>query len=369
MKFKAAVLHEVGKPVVVEEVEVANLGPRDVLVRIGATGLCHTDLEVKQGSLPRPLPIVLGHEGAGVVEWIGKDVTRVAAGDHVVCSWNPSCGHCFYCDDGLPILCEPVNRHHPRGHLHDGKSRLMLRGEPINHLMMVSSHAEYCVLPEAGAVKVPKEIPFDRACLIGCAVMTGFGAAVNVAPVSFGSTAAVIGCGGVGLSAIQGAASRQAAQVIAIDLDDRKLESARLFGATHTINPKRDDALAQVRALTAGRGADFTFEAAGNERAMRLAMEITRPGGDAVLLGKVPVNDDVKFRWGSLMGEKRITRSSYGGARPQRDFPALARAYLDGRLKLDELITQRIPLERINEGYAALERGEVLRSVVVFEAT
>jgi S-(hydroxymethyl)glutathione dehydrogenase/alcohol dehydrogenase len=233
--------------------------------------------------------------------------------------------------------------------------------------MMVSSHAEYCVLPEAGAVKVPKEIPFDRACLIGCAVMTGFGAATNIAPVTQGSTAVVIGCGGVGLSAMQGAASRGAAQVIAIDLDDRKLGAARVFGANMTLNPGRDDAIAMVRAVTKGRGADFCFEAAGNEKAMRLAMEVTRPGGDVVLLGKVPVNDDVKFRWGSLMGEKRITRSSYGGARPHRDFPALAQAYLDGKLKLDELITQRIPLDRINDGYGALERGEVLRSVVVFD--
>ncbi len=368
MKFRAAVLHEVGKPVVVEEVEIGALGPGDVLVRIGATGLCHTDLEVKQGSLVRPLPIVLGHEGAGTVEAVGKDVTSVAVGDHVVCSWNPSCGHCFYCEADQPILCEPINHHHPLGHLPDGRSRLTLRGKPVNHLMMVSSHAEYCVLPEAGAIKVAKEIPFDRACLIGCAVMTGFGAATNIAPVRFGSTAVVIGCGGVGLSAIQGAASRQAAQVVAIDMDDRKLASAKLFGATHVVNPLRVDAATALRDMTHGRGADFTFEAAGNEKAMRLAMEVTRQGGDVVLLGKVPVNDDVKFRWGSLMGEKRITRSSYGGARPHRDFPALARAYLEGHLKLDELITQRIPLERINEGYGALERGEVLRSVVVFDS-
>ena len=367
MKFRAAVLHEVGKPVVIEEVEIGGLGAGDVLVRIGATGLCHTDLEVKQGSLARPLPIVLGHEGAGVVEAVGRDVEAVAVGDHVVCSWNPSCGHCFYCEAELPILCEPINRHHPNGHLPDGKSRLTLDGAPVNHLMMVSSHAEYCVLPEAGAVKVSKEIPFDRACLIGCAVMTGFGAATNIAPVTFGSTAVVIGCGGVGLSAIQGAASRQAAQVVAVDLDDRKLVAAQTFGATHVLNPLRVDAVAAVRDMTEGRGADFTFEAGGNEKAMRLAMEVTRPGGDVVMLGKVGVNDDVKFRWGSLMGEKRITRSSYGGARPHRDFPALAQAYLDGRLRLDELITQRIPLERINEGYGALERGEVLRCVVVFD--
>ncbi len=367
MKFRAAVLHEVGRPVAIEEVELAKLGETDVLIRVGATGLCHTDLEVTQGSLARPLPTILGHEAAGVVEKVGASVASVRAGDHVVCSWNPSCGHCFYCDDGKPILCEPVNRNAPNGKLLDGASRLTLRGAPINHFMMVSSHAQYCVVPEAGAVKVPDAIPFDRACLIGCAVMTGFGAATNIAPVTFGSAVVVVGCGGVGLSAIQAAAMREAARVIAIDLDDRKLESARLFGATDVVNPKRGDAVAAVRAITGGRGADFSFEAAGNEKAMRLVMEATRPGGHVVLLGKVPVDDDVSFRWGSLMGEKRITRSSYGGARPHRDFPALAQAYLDGRLKLDEMITQRIPLERINDGYAALARGDVLRSVVVFD--
>jgi S-(hydroxymethyl)glutathione dehydrogenase / alcohol dehydrogenase len=367
MKFRAAVLHEIGKPVAIEQVEVAALGDGDVLVRVGATGLCHTDLEVTQGALQRPLPTILGHEAAGVVEQVGAKVTGVRPGDHVVCSWNPSCGHCFYCDDGHPILCEPVNLNAPRGKLLDGASRLTLDGAPLNHFMMVSSHAEYCVVPEAGAVKVPKEIPFDRACLIGCAVMTGFGAATHIAPVAFGSTAVVIGCGGVGLSAIQGAALRQAARIIAVDLDDHKLASARAFGATDTLNPKRDDVAAVVREKSQGRGADFTFEAAGNEKAMRLAMEVTRPGGEAVLLGKVPVDDDVRFRWGSLMGEKRITRSSYGGARPHRDFPALAQAYLDGRLKLDEMITQRIPLDRINEGYAALAAGQGIRTVVVFD--
>jgi S-(hydroxymethyl)glutathione dehydrogenase/alcohol dehydrogenase len=366
MKFRAAVLHEVGAPVAIEEVEVARIEAGDVLVRLGATGLCHTDLEVIQGSLPRPLPIVLGHEGAGVVEAVGDSVTGVRPGDHVVLSWNPACGHCFYCDDGKPILCEPFNRHHPKGRLSDGKPRLSLRGQPLHHFLMVSSHAEYCVVPEAGAVKVPREIPFDRACLLGCAVMTGFGAATSIAPVGFGSTVVVVGCGGVGLSVLQAAVLRGASRIVAVDLDDRKLDSARVFGATETLNPRRDDAVARIREMTAGRGADHSFEAAGNPAAMRLVMEATRPGGDVVLLGKVPVDDDVAFRWGSISGEKRITRSSYGGARPHRDFPALARAYLDGRLKLDEMISMRIPLERINDGYAALAKGEVLRAVVVF---
>ena len=366
MKFRAAVLHEIGRPLTIEDVELAQLGEGNVLVRVRATGLCHTDLEVTQGSLARPLPTVLGHEAAGVVEDVGARVTRVRAGDHVVCSWNPSCGQCFYCEDGKPILCEAVGRHYPNGRLLDGTAPLRLNGAPLNHFMMISSHAEYCVVPEAGAVKVPRAIAFDRACLIGCAVMTGFGAATNIAPVAFGSSVLVVGCGGVGLNVVQAAALREAARVIAVDLDERKLESARAFGATDLVNPRREDALDLVREMTGGRGADFAFEAAGNANAMRLAVEATRPGGDVVLLGKVPVNEEVAFRWGSLMGEKRITRSSYGGARPHRDFPALAQSYLDGRLKLDELISQRIALEDVNDAYAALAAGAALRSVIVF---
>ena len=368
MRFRAAVLHRVGEPVHIEDVDLAPLRDSDVLVRMRATSLCHTDLEVTQGSLSRPLPTILGHEGAGIVEKVGASVESIRPGDHVVCSWNPSCGDCFYCRDDKPILCEVVNRNIANGSLMDGASRLSTDGARLNHFMMISSHAEYCVVPEAGAVKVPDAMPFDRACLIGCAVMTGVGAANNIAPVAAGSTVVVVGCGGVGLNVVQGAALRGAGRVIAVDADERKLESARVFGATDVMNPRRDDVTSNVRQMTSGRGADSGFEAAGNNQAMRLVVEATRPGGHVVLLGKVPVNQDVSFRWGSLMGEKRIIRSSYGGARPQRDFPMLAQSYLDGRLKLDELISKRIALDDVNEGYAALAEGAALRTVIVFDA-
>ena len=279
VKFRAAVLSKINTPMTIETLDMAPLAPGDVLVRIRASGLCHTDLEVIQGSLAYPLPIVLGHEGAGVVEAVGGAVTLVKPGDHVICSWNPHCGHCFYCERDLPILCEPFTRNQPQGFLLDGASRMSRQGAAVYHFSVTSTHAQYTVVPESGAIPVPPEIPFDRACIIGCGVMTGVGAAVRKAKVAAGSSVAVIGCGAVGLNVIQ----------------------------------------------------------------------------------------EVSFRWGSLMGERRIVRSSYGDARPRRDFPWLVREYLQGRLKLDALITRRIRLEEINDGFASLARGEGIRTVILFE--
>jgi S-(hydroxymethyl)glutathione dehydrogenase/alcohol dehydrogenase len=366
MRFKAAVLNEVGKPLEIEEIELGELAPTDVLVRVHASGLCHTDLEVIDGSLAYPLPIVLGHEGAGVVEAVGADVTQVKPGEHVVCSWNPHCGHCFYCERDLPILCEPFTRWQPRGMLLDGRSRLSRRGRQMHHFSVVSSHAQYCVVPESGAIAVPKEIPFDRACLIGCGVMTGVGAATRKARVEPGASVLVIGCGAVGLNVVQGAKLAGAGLVVAADVSDAKLDRAKIFGADLHVAAGAPDVLERLRGVTQGRGPDYVFEAAGHPRAFRLAMEAVRPGGQVVFLGKVNVNEDVAFRWGALMGEKQIVRSSYGGGRPRRDFPWLAQQYLEGKLKLDELVTRRIPLEEINSGFDAIRRGETVREVVVF---
>jgi S-(hydroxymethyl)glutathione dehydrogenase/alcohol dehydrogenase len=366
MEFRAAVLSQVGSLLTVERVALAPLGPGDVLIRNRASGLCHTDLEVIDGSLAYPLPIVLGHEGAGIVEAVGSSVTQVRPGDHVVASWNPHCGHCFYCERDLPILCEPFTREQPRGNLPDGASRLSLDGRRLNHFSVVSSHAEFSLVPEAGAIKVPDAIPFDRACLIGCGVMTGFGAVSRLARVEAGAHVAVVGCGAVGLNAIQAACFERAATVIAIDRDAEKLALAARLGATHTLQAD-GAALDAVRGLTAGRGADHVFECAGSEAALQLALEITRPGGQLVILGKTAVNRHVSLRFGSLMGEKRIVRSSYGGARPRRDFPWLAQLYLDGHLDLDALISSRLPLAGINDGFAAMRRGEGVRHVVMFD--
>jgi S-(hydroxymethyl)glutathione dehydrogenase/alcohol dehydrogenase len=367
MKFRAAVLDRIGGPLAIQTLEMGALQPHDVLVRVRATGLCHTDLEVIQGSLRYPTPIVLGHEGAGVVEDVGRSVTRVTRGDRVVLSWNPHCGHCFYCERGLPILCEPFKQTEPKGHLLDGASRMTRNGEKVHHFFTTSSFAEYTVVTESSAIPVPAEVPFDRACIIGCGVMTGIGAVVRKARIAAGSLVAVVGCGAVGLNAIQGARLLNAGRIIAVDMSRERLAIAQRLGATDAIIASQDDVAAQIRALTGGRGADYVFEAAGNKGAFRLSVEAVRPGGEVVWLGKIDVDEEVPFRWGTLMGEKRIVRSSYGDARPARDFPWIAREYLAGRVKLDELITRRIRLDDINDGFAAMARGEGIRSVIEFD--
>lgn len=368
LQYRAAVLHAARTPMSIETVEVAELKPTDVLVRIRAAGLCHTDLEVIEGSLRYPMPIVLGHEAAGVVERTGSAARGVTAGDHVVLSWNPHCGQCFYCDRDTPILCEQYLGEGPKGVSFDGESRYRLAdGRPLQQLMFLGSFGEYCVVPDQQAIAVPREIPFDRACLIGCGVMTGMGAALNLGAIAHGDSVMVIGCGAVGLAAVQGARLAGAATIIAVDIDGAKLELAARMGATLGVDASKDDAVAFGKRESAGRGVDVVIEAAGSASAFRTTTEAVRPGGQVIWLGKIDVSQDVGFRWGSLMQEKRIRRVSYGNARPRRDFPLLARAYLGGSLMLDELISRRITLEGINEGFAALKRGETIRSVIMFE--
>jgi S-(hydroxymethyl)glutathione dehydrogenase/alcohol dehydrogenase len=341
LEYRAAVLHAVRAPMQIETVAAGPLRGNDVLVRIRAAGLCHTDLEVIAGSLRYPMPIVLGHEAAGIVDEIGPEARGVAVGDHVILSWNPHCGHCFYCDRDLPILCEAYLAHGPKAVAFDGTHRTRLAdGRDLGQLMFLGAFAEYCIVADHQAIAVAKELPFDRACLIGCGVMTGVGAALNIAEIGYGDTAMVIGCGAVGLAAVQGARLAGAGTIVAVDIDDK--------------------------AKTGGRGVDVVLEAAGSPASFRTSVEAVRPGGQVIWLGKTDVDSEVGFRWGSLMAEKRIRRSSYGGARPARDFPLLARAYLDGKLLLDELITRHIRLDEINDGFAALERGEAIRSVVMF---
>jgi S-(hydroxymethyl)glutathione dehydrogenase/alcohol dehydrogenase len=311
---------------------------------------------------------VLGHEGAGVVEAVGRNVSRVKKGDHVILSWNPHCGHCFYCERDLPILCEPFTRYQPKGLMLDGKPRLRRNGETVHHYSVMSSHSEMCVVPDSGAIVVSKEMPLDLACIIGCGVMTGVGAAVRKMPVAAGSNVLVLGCGPVGLNAIQGARMMHAEQIIAVDVSAARLELAETMGATATLNARNIDTVDEVRKRTAGRGADHVFEAAGNSEVFRTAIEAVRPGGSVVFLGKINVDAEVKFRWGSLMGEKRIVRSSYGGARPSRDFPWLVNEYLRGNLLLDEMVTCRLKLDEINDGFDAMRRGDGIRSVIMFDS-
>ena len=368
LKYRAAVLHAPQAPMSIETVSAVALKPTDVLVRIRAAGLCHTDLEVIEGSLRYPLPIVLGHEASGVVEQVGAAARGVRPGDHVVLSWNPHCGHCFYCDRDAPILCEKYLGEGPKALPFDGESRTTLAdGRSLQQLMFVGSFGEYCIVADQQAIAVPKEIPFDRACLIGCGVMTGVGAALNLNAIARGDSVMVIGCGAVGLSAVQGARLAGAGSIIAVDIDPAKLDLARRLGATLGVNAASEDVVVAGKRETGGRGVDAVIEAAGSASAFRVTTEAVRPGGQVIWLGKVDVNNDVSFRWGSLMQEKRIRRVSYGNARPRRDFPLLARAYLDGALMLDELISRRIRLEEINDGFRALKRGGTIRSVVVFD--
>ena len=366
LRFRAAVLANPGERLRIETVEAEQPRSGEVLVRIGAAGLCHTDLEVIEGQLVYPMPIVLGHEAAGTIVAVGPGVDRGREGQRVVLSWNPHCGRCFFCERGQPILCEKYVSQGPAAVTFEGTTRLSLGGRPVRTMMHIAAFAEYAIVTDACAIAIPAEMPLDRACLLGCGVLTGVGAATRIAALRYGDTAMVIGCGAVGLSAVQGARLAGAAQIVAVDLNEAKLAMAMEVGATHAVNARAADPVAVVRGLTGGRGADCVLEAAGNETSLRLSAEACRVGGEIVWLGKVGVNQDVAFRWGSLMGEKRITRSSYGGARTATDFPALARSYLGGELKLDGLITQRIALEEINRGFDDLKAGRAIRSVIVF---
>jgi S-(hydroxymethyl)glutathione dehydrogenase/alcohol dehydrogenase len=367
LSFRAAVLPAAGQKLRIETVQAEPPRVGEVLVRIAAAGLCHTDLEVIEGQLVYPMPIVLGHEAAGTIAAVGPNVDPGRVGQRVVLSWNPHCGRCFHCERGQPILCEKYVSQGPQAVAFDGTTRLSLHGQTVRTMMHIAAFAEYAIVTDACAVTIPSEMPLDRACLLGCGVLTGVGAATRIAGLRYGDTAMVIGCGAVGLSAVQGARLAGASRIMAVDLNDAKLAMARDVGATDTVNAGNADPVAAVRAITNGRGADCVLEAAGNAASFRLSTEACRAGGEIVWLGKTGVNQDVPFRWGALMGEKRITRSSYGGAATATDFPALARSYLQGTLLLDGLITQRIALDEINRGFDDLREGRAIRSVIVFE--
>ena len=368
MKIKAAVLHSTPGKLAVEEIDIADPGPGEVRVKIAASGLCHTDWETMRGYQPVNLPAVIGHEGAGVVEAIGPGVRTVKIGDHVACSWSPNCGHCFYCDQGQPILCEVAKSAQAAGVLFDGTTRMSLDGQPVHYYSLVSSHAEYNIVPEQAAVPLPREFPLDRAALLGCAVMTGYGGAVNCARIAPQTSVVVVGCGAVGLSAVQGARIAGASIIVGVDVNPLKLEWAQKYGATHVVDASADDPVEVVRALTQGRGADYAIEAAGQNISIRQALEASRPGARIVILGKTPYGEEVTLPFYTLMGEREIVRTSYGMSRPRVDFPRLAHLYMEGRLLLDEMISMRLPLEEINRGFDELEKGNVARSLVVFNS-
>lgn len=367
MKARAAVFEEPGRGLEVREVEVEAPHAGEVLVRMAAGGVCHSDLHVMQGVFAAPAPAILGHEGSGVVEAVGPGVTSVRPGDHVILLWRLSCGECEHCTDARPALCASGLQVRRTGRLPDGTTRFSIEGREIKHFAGVSSFSEYSVLPEKAVLPIPKDLPLDRAALLGCAVITGYGAVVHSARVRPGSRVAVIGAGGVGLNVVQAAAMAGAEMVVAVDLVPSKLEHARRFGATHTVLASSGDPVAAVRELTGGRGVDYAFDVVGLPATVRQAYDCLAQRGTAVAIGIPPNLAEVTVPIMSLVyDEKVLTGSLYGSSRPRLDIPRLIALYRAGKLKLDELLTRTWPLEQINEAYAALERGEVARSVVTF---
>ena len=362
--MKAAVLYELNQPVVVEDIEMEGPKKGEVLVKVAATGVCHSCYHAVTGKIRYPLPAVLGDEGAGVVEEVGEGVTLVKPGDHVILSWVPSCGYCIYCTQGYPNLCLKA-RQSERGCLFDGTTRYKKNGKPIHHFAWVASFAEYSVIPQESAIPIDKEIPLDKAALIGCSVTTGVCAATNTAQVRPGSSVVVFGAGGIGLNAIQGAAIAGAEKVIAVDLLDAKLEMARQLGATHTLNASNSDPIPEIQALTDGLGADFAIEAIGANVTFEQAIRAIRPRGKAVWIG-VPSQEPLSLEPGILGGEKMVMTSTYGSARPRDDMPRLLALYRAGVLKLDELISRTYQLEEINEAFEDLLNGEVARGMIQF---
>ncbi|MEE9609459.1 MAG: Zn-dependent alcohol dehydrogenase [Myxococcota bacterium] len=363
---KAVLCRELNKPVVVETLEVESPRRDEVMIKIGACGVCHSDLSVTNGTIPLPPPMVLGHEAAGVIEEVGEGVTDLAVGDRVVLCWLPMCGKCRYCTMGRPALCDMSAR--ATITLPDGTHRFKdADGKPVNHFAGVGLMTEYATVHKDNAIKMDQDVAVEKAALVGCAVMTGVGAALNTAHVEPGSSVLVIGSGGIGLNVIQGAALAGAEMIIAVDVDDKKLEFAQQFGATHRINPNSDgDPVAKTLELTGG-GADYSFECIGLGATIEQAYNAIRKGGMAVVVGVSAPTEQVKL--GAFMmpfTEKVLTGSMYGSARPRIDFPRLLALYKANRLKLDELITATYRIEDAPTAFEDLVRGANARGVIVF---
>jgi alcohol dehydrogenase len=374
MRINGAVLHAMGastpynesRPLVIEQVELDPPGPGEVLVKIAAAGLCHSDLSVINGDRPRPMPMLLGHEAAGIVEHTGPGVDDLRPGDHVVMVFVPSCGHCAPCAEGRPALCEPGAVANTAGTLLNGARRLIRDGKPLNHHLGCSAFAEYATVSRRSLVKIDPDLPLAEAALFGCAVLTGVGAVVNTAKVSAGQTVAVIGLGGVGLAALIGAVCAGASRIVAIDLDDDKLTLAASLGATDTYNAKSESCVEDVRTATRG-GVDFALEMAGSVKAMELAYRITRRGGTTISAGLPPPTHVFPVPHVNMVAEERTIKGSYiGTCVPVRDLPRYISLYRQGRLPVDRLLTGRLRLADINLGFDRLREGTAVRQVVEF---
>ena len=362
--MKAAILNDYQTPLSIEDVTIDSPKAGEVKVRIAATGVCHSDYHVMKGEWKFGVPVILGHEASGIVEEVGSGVTGIVPGDHAALSFRPWCGRCRLCILGRSVMCEGYTG--DRFKMHDGTSRVHRGSEDLNVLGRMGSFAEYVVMPAEQVVPVRKDIPLDELAIIGCAVTTGVGAVLNTAKVEAGATVAVIGCGGVGLNVIQGAALAGASRIIAVDLLDNKLAYAKQFGATDTVNGTSGDAVGQVREMTGG-GVDYAFEVIGNARTAEQAIEMTRQAGTAVIVGMAPQHQQAKFDpLLFVQKETRLLGSWYGSARPRLDFQRFIDLTVAGKLKVREMISEKYTLDQINEAYDRLGRGEVARSVIEF---
>lgn len=360
--MKAAILYEYNQPLEIKEVTIDDPKADEVLIRIAASGICHSDVNVVKGDEKANLPIILGHEAAGYVEAVGTGVTHVRQGDRVAASLWRACGHCYYCASGTPSLCDTP-------HILDSETRIHDQdGNPITQGMRVASWAEYAIVDQSQVVSVPEDMPLEAAALIGCGVITGVGAVINTAQIEAGSSVVVLGLGGVGINAVQAAKLAGARHVIAVDLLDSKLEIAQSFGATHLVNGAREDAVRVVKMLTNDRGADYVFVTVGSERAISQSFEMLRKRGTTVIIGLVPNDGTAPLPVRQVaLTEVRVLGSFLGSTRLSVAFPQLVELYQQKRLKLDELITATFPLDRINEAITIVDRGEAVRNVIIFQ--
>lgn len=370
MKIRAALLTAPNKPFRIETLDLAEPRAGEVLVRISAVGVCHSDWHVACGATKHPMPVVAGHEAAGVVEGLGNDVSGVAPGDHVVLSWAPACGNCFYCRRDETNLCDTYTAPIWAGTMLDGTTRLSFAGQSIYHYCGLAAFATHAVVPAASCVVIRKDVSLEAAALVGCAVATGVGAALFTAGVAPGDVVVVFGCGGVGLSAIQGARLCGAKQIIAVDTQWPKIWVAQHFGAQSVLMADRDDVAAIVRHHTAARGADHAIDAIGIPAVQERALDCIRPGGTLILAGLSPMGSSTNFPSAVVTRQQKTIKGSYyGGVNPPRDFPMLLDLYAAGKLNLDDMITRRYSLEQINEAFSDMHAGKLARGIIVPDIT
>ncbi len=363
--MKAAILHEFGADLVVEDIALGNPGHNEVRVEVAATGLCHTDLHFMRGHLPLETPAVLGHETAGVVRAVGAGVSYLQPGDHVIGCLSAFCGCCEMCLSGKPSICEGGDSLHRGG---NEPPRLSQSGVPVTQFMNLSGFAEEILVHDHALTKVDSAMPLDRAALIGCGVMTGWGAVTRTAQLRAGETVAVFGCGAVGLSTVQAARIAGATVIVAVDLNDDRLATAQAFGATHAINPGSVDAVDEILAATDGKGVNFAFDAVGNPALVKQCFLSTRKGGATIMIGLMGLDQEVALPFGHFIAERKVMGCDMGSNQFRTDMPRLARLYMDGRLNLDDMLTARLPIERINDGFRAMDRGEGIRTIIDFKS-